>query len=80
MDELKDEIKFHKLIVNSDNLPIPPCKHIIPKSMSSWKMRISRSDITTKMLEICLVYFPANIAQSEAIARLLMAVNCNVAR
>ena len=80
VDELKHEIKLHKLIANSNNLPIPPCKCIVPKPISSWNMRKSRSDTTTKMLEMCLACLPVSSAQSEAIARFLMKVNCNTTR
>ena len=43
-------------------------------------MRKSSSDITTKLLEICMVYLPVNSRQYKVIARLLMIVNCNIAR
>ena len=65
-DESKDEIKLCNMIVDSNDLPILCYKCIVPKSIASWNMRKSGSDMTAKMLEMRLIYLLGNSAQSKA--------------
>ena len=62
VDKIKDKINLYKLLINSLNLLILLCKYIIPKSVESWNLRNSDSNISIKILETYLVYLQVNSA------------------
>ena len=62
VDKIKNKINLCKLLINSLNLLILLCKYIIPKSVESWNLRNSDSNISIKILETYLVYLQVNSA------------------
>ena len=80
IEDVINAIKLHDNVINSNKLPMSPCKCIVPKYAAKWNLKKGGSNLTTKTLELCPVIFPVNSAQSDSIDRDAMTFNTNILR
>ena len=69
IEDVINAIKLHDNVINSNKLPMSPCKCIVPKYAAKWNLKKGGSDATSKILELFPVNLPPNSVQAESIAR-----------